>query len=1021
MESVINGYKDTKPDNYYYSIPGNSGKFVFRNDKTILLLPQKAIKITGGPSSNWRIINEKGTKYYFNIGESTNSETECSTGNEDNIQQGPYTSAWLLTGIATANSNDSIILTYKSYSLTQIMNVNETDYLTQYEITEECKQLADVECTSTLTTQGKLLDSIITNNIKVKFYSSNNRPDLGSPNNALRLDSIEIKDLLFSKKIIYTFKYDETNTNRLWLTELMREDGSGNKQSPYLFEYYNRESLPPLDSKAIDHWGFYNGKTSNLTLLPPRDIGSIHLDGADRDVYPNYAKTGTLTRITYPTNGYTEYNFESNEVDCPPYSVMSLNDCMVSIGQVLHPRYREEIDSFRIQVDAVLPDSNATYTIQINSYCNNTGDTDPPASRVSLINKSNEELYSFTKSGSITSENPILYLRPGWYYIKAEGELRYDTAKIKVTYNTPIGINNRRYAGGLRIKEINDVPLTGVSMKAKYEYNLFSDLERTSGTGGKLPVYEGIFTFQTNIPAEGGEEAAPCGFLECNIVYRTSKPRSTISTTQGSFVGYKNVKIIEGQNGGNGYTENVYTSFDEYPDKYGNGTLCPVVPNDYKRGLLLVSRIYDNQDHLVSKLKNSYSFLNDTIDIHDEKYNTSSIAISLTKIRNTQCDGVAHICSSTDVKYTYVSEHAFPRQYRYESTPLGPGIEVKIGNNTWLLVYDPCDGHDVGDTSNTYNFYDKYQDVYYYYNSEFIFLNNSKSVIYYSTGDSIEVNKNFYYDNWDHYQISRIVEEKNNKIFIDQFLYPEDYNIGSNFIALLRNSHIKNKLIEKVTYYTDLSGNNAQIINGVIFRYDNSIKDQLDTVLIINSPQGEIINKNIFRFSNRPDYSFPSIYDSVRYNYLPDNLYDAELISDNYNMGKITEYHKVNDSPVALLWGYNNTMPVIEAKNTTYNVLSTAVTNITSDLEELLFDVGYLETDPQKTQWRNFNNALRNNSNLSQSLITTYTFSPIMGVTSKTDPNGVTIYFEYDSFGRLKCIKDDEGRILETYQYHYKE
>jgi len=50
----------------------------------------------------------------------------------------------------------------------------------------------------------------------------------------------------------------------------------------------------------------------------------------------------------------------------------------------------------------------------------------------------------------------------------------------------------------------------------------------------------------------------------------------------------------------------------------------------------------------------------------------------------------------------------------------------------------------------------------------------------------------------------------------------------------------------------------------------------------------------------------------------------------------------------------------------------------------------------------------------------TYTHDPVLGLTSITDESGFTQRFEYDTYGRLKLIRDDQGKIVKSYQYHYK-
>jgi YD repeat-containing protein len=49
-----------------------------------------------------------------------------------------------------------------------------------------------------------------------------------------------------------------------------------------------------------------------------------------------------------------------------------------------------------------------------------------------------------------------------------------------------------------------------------------------------------------------------------------------------------------------------------------------------------------------------------------------------------------------------------------------------------------------------------------------------------------------------------------------------------------------------------------------------------------------------------------------------------------------------------------------------------------------------------------------------------YTFKPMVGLTSVTDAKGQTNKYEYDIFNRLKQVKDQYGNILKQTDYHYQ-
>ncbi len=65
-------------------------------------------------------------------------------------------------------------------------------------------------------------------------------------------------------------------------------------------------------------------------------------------------------------------------------------------------------------------------------------------------------------------------------------------------------------------------------------------------------------------------------------------------------------------------------------------------------------------------------------------------------------------------------------------------------------------------------------------------------------------------------------------------------------------------------------------------------------------------------------------------------------------------------------------------------------------------------------------NNLRNLPALSDALVTTYTYDPLIGVTSITDPRGETIYYHYDDFNRLEYVLDQDGKVLSKNEYNYQ-
>ena len=122
---------------------------------------------------------------------------------------------------------------------------------------------------------------------------------------------------------------------------------------------------------------------------------------------------------------------------------------------------------------------------------------------------------------------------------------------------------------------------------------------------------------------------------------------------------------------------------------------------------------------------------------------------------------------------------------------------------------------------------------------------------------------------------------------------------------------------------------------------------------------------------------------------------------------------KERDVRTCYVWGYNKQYPVAEIKNIDYATLEAVLGGA-----QAITDFGN-QVYPDDATVNSFLAVLRTDSRLAKSQVTTYTYAPLAGVTSSTDPSGRTVLYEYDGFQRLLRVKDEQGRILTQHEYHY--
>jgi hypothetical protein len=217
-----------------------------------------------------------------------------------------------------------------------------------------------------------------------------------------------------------------------------------------------------------------------------------------------------------------------------------------------------------------------------------------------------------------------------------------------------------------------------------------------------------------------------------------------------------------------------------------------------------------------------------------------------------------------------------------------------------------------------------------------------------------------------------------------KFAYPFESN--EPIAIKMTNKNMLAYYTEKITY-TD----NGSIINGERIKYNEIVSNT------------EIIKPELVYLLETP----ATITQNLTAKFKPEKSYIYN------NKGNIIEIRSEgNQIPTAYLWGYKNQYPIAEIKNVTYQQINAASGWILDRLANANI--------PAAADLNIINN-LRNNKNLQNIEVTTYTYKPLIGIETVTYPNGIKHFYEYDLIGRLKIIRDGENNIIERYKYRFAE
>ncbi len=322
VQNIANQSIDGEPDRFFFNFAGRSGQFVMgttTSSPTIQeyrAIPYQKLRIKpsfgSGGIDSWVVTAEDGTRYKFAAVETTFDYNIISPGVIPAHCQESYASSWQLTEIRSPGG-DVITLYYGQYQARHRLGTYR----------ERFEQVIPTGCVSTqvdvineyeVTVQR--LDSIKAAAHTVKFtVGTTLRSDALSPSGTPqepRLDRVTVTTPTGTVLRVFQLEHDYFPGNRLRLKNVFEQDPGGVKLPPYSLTY-DGQNLPAISSFAQDHWGYYNGKP-NTTNIPPGIAPNLQFfPGADRHPDAAFIKAGVLTRITYPTGGYSEFVYEGND------------------------------------------------------------------------------------------------------------------------------------------------------------------------------------------------------------------------------------------------------------------------------------------------------------------------------------------------------------------------------------------------------------------------------------------------------------------------------------------------------------------------------------------------------------------------------------------------------------------------------------------------------------------------------------------------------------------------------------
>jgi hypothetical protein len=944
--------------------------------------------------------------YYFEEKE----QTMLRTTGEGHAEPSMNYTSWYLTKIVHPQG-DEIYLNYVSdgsyYVASQSQQLTKSYPSLQYQYGESYSKGPTFSVIYSHHTRfvGKKIQSIMSNNpaqgslqfVYQDFPVNNEEPNTVVKEIALKNHANEVIEKM-------NFNYLATANNRFFLEQIVFKDIN----RKYEFEYIQPNSFPLRLSKSQDHWGYYNG-VNNTHLIPNVNgygFENINYYPANKEPNSNFSTIGMLSKVTYPTKGTSEIIYEANSYEglvktLPPmYSLTltvdtddeSLNATSIHNLSVLFDQNIELIgDSYFYNCDAFMDAGAIKHKSIASVFCDGL---EVPLFRYDQFGAEQSNGLSFdvkTASGkfyftALKGKNYSIKLRNNFNCTRGHLGIKYYNQNYSESY-TDIA------TGGNRVKKTIDYNFDSKIVDSKtYHYSKIDQLNISSGDKGATPFYMDFKVFRKLVTSDS-YSATAIVIKEFQDIVITSSSLSNLYNN-GNNVYYKYVSISHGgddfEKGGEeiefvvnrDYQGNpIYNSKDIRSSPYTNF--------GWNNGLEINSKVFKKNGtglSLISQTENTYT-KDDSKTIELVNYSSRKNFENITE------KPVVYTCTSDDVSKLYYRNICTTNHQHNIWIPNYHCIAFGANNQTVVAGQHACFGHQPNDPV---TYMDQLQniDIVEYKNISYKFnLSSTKQTNYFHdnanvlTG-SITNTKTFNYSSPNHLNLTSQTTTTSNtaEVLETKYFYPQDPEMASE--------PFKNELIEKniigIPLDTHSFKGNLKLSEQKTI-YDNSA-----------ATSNLLLPKNIYaaKFpNNNPNITAP-----------PVGQLEKKVTYDQYdNMGNILQYTLENGTPVSIIWGYSKTQPIAKIENATYSSIPAAtITNLQTVSDIVNNDTNLL---PALSVLR---------TSFPTALITTYTYKPLVGLTSITDPKGLTSYYEYDSSNKLKFIKDQDLNVLQRYCYNYK-